>query len=250
MSQRPVVLITGAGRGIGAATARLAAARGFDVAINYKSDERSAADVIAAVHQQGAAGLAVKGDMGVEEDVERVFAMVDAQLGSLTQLVYNCGVTGRASRLEEAGSAMMRQVMEINVLGALWSVQRAIRRMSKRQGGHGGAIVLISSMAASLGGANEYVWYAASKGAIESMTAGLSRELTADAIRVNAVSPGLIATDIHAAGGMPDRLARLGPASPMGRPGQPEEVAQAIVFLLSDAASYINGAILRVSGGR
>jgi NAD(P)-dependent dehydrogenase (short-subunit alcohol dehydrogenase family) len=250
MPTRPVVLITGAGRGIGAATAGLAAARGFDVAINYKSDEKSAADVIAAVKTHGGAGLAVQGDMGVEADVERVFATVDAKLGPLTHLVYNCGITGRASRLEDAGSAMMRQVMEINVLGALWSVQRAIRRISKKHGGPGGAIVLISSMAATLGGPNEYVWYAASKGAIESMTVGLSRELTQDGIRVNAVAPGMIATDLHAAGGMPDRLERLGPTLPMGRPGQPEEVAQAILFLLSDAASYINGTVLRVSGGR
>ena len=250
MSSRPVVLITGASRGIGAAAAGLAAARGFDVAINYKSDEKSAAEVIAAVTTRGGAGLAVQGDMGVEADVERVFATVDAELGPLTHLVYNCGITGRASRLEDAGSAMMRQVMEINVLGALWSVQRAIRRMSKKHGGPGGAIVLISSMAATLGGANEYVWYAASKGAIESMTVGLSRELTSDGIRVNAVAPGMIATGIHAAGGMPDRLERLGPTTPMGRPGQPEEVAEGIVFLLSDAASYINGTVLRVSGAR
>jgi NAD(P)-dependent dehydrogenase (short-subunit alcohol dehydrogenase family) len=250
MANRPVVLITGAGRGIGAAAARLAAGRGCDVAINYKSDDKSAADVIAGVKAQGARGLAIKGDMGVEADVERVFAAVDGELGPLTQLVYNCGVTGRASRLEDASSEMMRQIMEINVLGALWSVQRAIRRMSKKHGGRGGAIVLISSMAATLGGPNEYVWYAASKGAIESMTVGLSRELTADGIRVNAVSPGLIATEIHAAGGMPDRVARLGPTTPMGRPGQPEEVAEAILFLLSDAASYVNGTILRVSGGR
>jgi NAD(P)-dependent dehydrogenase (short-subunit alcohol dehydrogenase family) len=145
---------------------------------------------------------------------------------------------------------MMRQVMEVNVLGALWSVQRAIRRMSSKRGGAGGAIVLISSMAATLGGPNEYVWYAASKGAIESLTVGLSRELALDAIRVNAISPGMIATDIHATGGMPDRVARLGPTLPMGRPGRPEEVAEGILFLLSDAASYITGTVLRVSGGR
>ena len=250
MPNRPVVLITGAGRGIGAAAAKLAAARGFDVAINYKSDEPSASGVIAAVKSQGAAGLAIQGDMGVEADVDRAFAAVDQQLGPLTHLVYNCGVTGRGSRLEDASSAMMRQVMEINVLGALWCVQRAIRRMSKKHGGQGGAIVLISSMAATIGGANEYVWYAASKGAIESMTVGLSRELTQDGIRVNAVSPGMIDTGIHAAGGMPDRVARLGPTTPMGRPGQPEEVAEGILFLLSEGASYINGTILRVSGGR
>lgn len=250
MSKRPVLLITGAGRGIGAATARLAATRGFDVAVNYKNDEKVAADVVAAVRMQGGAGLPVQGDMGLEGDVERVFATVDAELGPLTHLVYNCGITGRASRLEDAGSVTMREVLEVNVLGALWCVQRAIRRMSKKRGGPGGAIVLLSSMAATLGGANEYVWYAASKGAIESMTVGLSRELTGDAIRVNAVSPGMIATGIHAAGGMPDRLERLGPTLPMARPGQPEEVAEAIVFLLSGAASYITGTVLRVSGGR
>jgi NAD(P)-dependent dehydrogenase (short-subunit alcohol dehydrogenase family) len=250
MTPRPVLLITGAGRGIGAATAQLAAARGFDVAVNYKSDDKSVTGVVAAVKAQGGAGLAVQGDMGVEADVERVFATVDAALGPLTHLVYNCGITGRGSRLEDADSAMMRQVMEVNVLGALWSVQRAIRRMSKKRGGTGGAIVLISSMAATLGGPNEYVWYAASKGAIESLTVGLSRELALDAIRVNAISPGMIATDIHAAGGMPDRVARLGPTLPMGRPGRPEEVAEGILFLLSDAASYITGTVLRVSGGR
>jgi NAD(P)-dependent dehydrogenase (short-subunit alcohol dehydrogenase family) len=250
MSRRPVILITGAGRGIGAAAAALAAARGFDVAINYKSDDKSAADVIASVKTQGAAGLAVQGDMGLEADVERLFAAVDEKLGPLTHFVYNCGITGRASRLEDASSETLRQVIDINVLGALWSVRRAIARMSKKHGGQGGAIVLISSMAATLGGANEYVWYAASKGAIESMTVGLSRELTTDGIRVNAVSPGMIATGIHAAGGMPDRLERLAPMLPMGRPGTPGEVAEAILFLLSDAASYINGAVLRVSGGR
>jgi NAD(P)-dependent dehydrogenase (short-subunit alcohol dehydrogenase family) len=250
MSIRPVVLITGAGRGIGAAAAGLAAARGYDVAVNYKSDEKSAADVMTAVKAHGGRGLAVRGDMGVETDVERVFATVDGSLGPLTHLVYNCGITGRASRLEDAPSAMMRQVLEVNVLGALWSVQHAIRRMSKKRGGQGGAIVLISSMAATLGGPNEYVWYAASKGSIDSMTVGLSRELTQDGIRVNAVAPGMIATELHAAGGQPDRLERLAPMIPMGRAGKPEEVAEAVLFLLSDAASYITGTVLRVSGGR
>jgi NAD(P)-dependent dehydrogenase (short-subunit alcohol dehydrogenase family) len=250
MPKRPVVLITGAGRGIGAAAAGIAAARGFDVAVNYKSDEKSAAAVMAKIKAHGGAGLAVKGDMGVEAEVERVFKTVDAELGPLTHLVYNCATTGRASRLADAPSAMMRQVMEVNVLGALWSIQHAIRRMSKKQGGQGGAIVLVSSMAATLGGPNEYVWYAASKGAIDSMTVGLSRELVPDGIRVNAVAPGMIATELHAAGGQPDRLVRLAPMIPMGRPGEPAEVAEAILFLLSDAASYITGTVLRVSGGR
>jgi NAD(P)-dependent dehydrogenase (short-subunit alcohol dehydrogenase family) len=250
MAVRPLLLITGAGRGIGAATARLAAARGLDVAVNYKSDARSAAAVVDAVNAAGRAGLAIAGDMGVEADIARMFETVDAKLGTLTHFVYNCGITGKASRLEDADPATMRQVVDVNVLGALLCLRHAIRRMSRKRGGTGGAIVLISSAAAGLGGANEYVWYAASKGAIESMTVGLSRELTADGIRVNAVSPGMIATDIHAAGGMPDRLDRLGPTLPMGRPGQPEEVAEGILFLLSDAASYITGTVLRVTGGR
>jgi NAD(P)-dependent dehydrogenase (short-subunit alcohol dehydrogenase family) len=250
MSRRPVVLITGAGRGIGAATAQLAAGRGFDVAVNYKTDARSANAVIDAVKAQGRAGLAIQGDMGVEADIARMFEAVDETLGPPTHFVYNCGITGRASRLEDVDSATMREVVDVNVLGALIALRHAIRRMSKKRGGEGGAVVLISSMAATLGGPNEYIWYAASKGAIESMTVGLSRELAQDGIRVNAVSPGMIATEIHASGGMPDRLARLGPTLPMGRPGRPEEVAEAILFLLSDAASYITGTVLRVSGGR
>jgi NAD(P)-dependent dehydrogenase (short-subunit alcohol dehydrogenase family) len=250
MSRRPVVLITGAGRGIGAATAQLAAGRGFDVAVNYKTDARSATAVIDAVKAQGRAGLAIQGDMGVEADIARMFETVDEKLGPLTHFVYNCGITGRASRLEDVDPATMREVVEVNVIGALIALRHAIRRMSKKHGGEGGAVVLISSMAATLGGPNEYVWYAASKGAIESMTVGLSRELALDGIRVNAVSPGMIATEIHASGGMPDRLARLGPTLPMGRPGRPEEVAEAILFLLSEAASYITGTVLRVSGGR
>jgi NAD(P)-dependent dehydrogenase (short-subunit alcohol dehydrogenase family) len=250
MSRRPVVLITGAGRGIGAATAQLAAGRGFDVAVNYKTDARSANAVIDAVKAQGRAGLAIQGDMGVEADIARMFETVGEKLGPLTHFVYNCGITGRASRLEDVDPATIREVVDVNVLGALIALRHAIRRMSKKRGGEGGAVVLISSMAATLGGPNEYIWYAASKGAIESMTVGLSRELAQDGIRVNAVSPGMIATEIHASGGMPDRLARLGPTLPMGRPGRPEEVAEAILFLLSDAASYITGTVLRVSGGR
>jgi NAD(P)-dependent dehydrogenase (short-subunit alcohol dehydrogenase family) len=245
-----VVLITGAGRGIGAATARLAAGRGFDVAVNYKNDAASAAAVVDAVKKTGRTGVAIPGDMGVEADIARMFDTVDQKLGPLTHFIYNCGITGRASRLENVEPAVIREVVEVNVVGALLALRHAIRRMSKKHGGQGGSIVLLSSMAATIGGANEYVWYAASKGAIESMMVGLSRELVPDGIRVNAVSPGMIATEIHATGGMPDRLERLAPMIPMGRPGKPEEVAEAILFLLSDAASYITGTVLRVSGGR
>jgi NAD(P)-dependent dehydrogenase (short-subunit alcohol dehydrogenase family) len=250
MSERPVLLITGAGRGIGAATARLAAGRGFDVAVNYKNDAASAAAVVDAVKKTGRTGVAIPGDMGVEADIARMFDTVDQKLGPLTHFIYNCGITGRASRLEAVDPAVIREVVEVNVVGALLALRHAIRRMSKKHGGQGGSIVLLSSMAATIGGANEYVWYAASKGAIESMMVGLSRELVPDGIRVNAVSPGMIATEIHATGGMPDRLERLAPMIPMGRPGKPEEVAEAILFLLSDAASYITGTVLRVSGGR
>ena len=245
----PILLITGAGRGIGAATARIAAARGYDVAVNYKADAQSAADVVAAVKAQGRNALAIAADMAQEPDVERMFKQADA-LGPLTHFVYNTGVPGRAGRLESASSAMMREVLEVNVLGALWSLQHAIRRMSKKQGGQGGSIVLLSSVAADIGGPNEYVWYAASKGAIESMTYGLSKELAADGIRVNCVSPGASETRIHADAGQHEKLQKVAPLIPMGRVGKPDESAEAVLFLLSDAASYISGTVLRVAGGR
>jgi NAD(P)-dependent dehydrogenase (short-subunit alcohol dehydrogenase family) len=244
-----VLLITGSGRGIGAATARIAATRGYDVAINYKSDAKSATEVVAAIKAQGRNAVAIAANMGNEADVERMFKEVDS-LGPLTHFVYNTGIPGRAGRLESASSAMMREVIEVNVMGALWSMQHAIRRMSKKHGGPGGAIVLLSSVAADIGGPNEYVWYAASKGAIESMTYGLSKELAGNGIRVNCVSPGASETRVHADAGTPDKLARIGPMIPMGRPGKPEESAEAVLFLLSDAASYISGTILRVAGGR
>jgi NAD(P)-dependent dehydrogenase (short-subunit alcohol dehydrogenase family) len=246
----PNLLITGAGRGIGAATARLAAGRGYDVAINFKSDAQSAEAVVAAVKAQGRNAIAIQADMGSEADVKRMFETVDQKLGRLSHFVYNTGIPGRAGRLESASSAMMREVVEVNVLGALWSLQQAIPRISKKHGGQGGAIVLLSSVAADIGGPNEYVWYAASKGAIESMTYGLSKELAADGIRVNCVSPGASETRVHADAGTPDKLSRIAPMIPMGRAGLPEEQAEAVLFLLSDAASYISGTILRVAGGR
>lgn len=246
----PVLLITGASRGIGAATARLAAARGFDVGVNYKTDSQAAASVVDAVKAQGRKAVAIQGNTAAEADVERMFKTVDETLGALTHFVYNTGVPGRASRLDAASSAMMREVLEVNVLGALWSLQHAIRRMSKKHGGPGGSIVLLSSVAADIGGPSEYVWYAASKGAIESLTYGLSKELAGDGIRVNAVSPGSTETRVHADAGTPDKLQRIAPMIPMGRAARPEEQAEAVLFLLSDAASYISGTVLRVAGGR
>jgi NAD(P)-dependent dehydrogenase (short-subunit alcohol dehydrogenase family) len=214
--------------------------------VNYLRDAKAGDEVVAAIKKAGQRAIPVQGDMAREEDVARTFATLDQELGRITHLVYNAGTTGGYSRLEEADAAMMRFVLDLNVLGALMCVKAAAQRMSTKKGGPGGAIVLISSMAAILGSAGEYVWYAASKGAIDSMTVGLSRELAAEGIRVNAVSPGLIETGLHP----PGRLERLAPMMPIPRAGKPEEVAEAILFLLSDAASYTTGTNLRVSGGR
>jgi NAD(P)-dependent dehydrogenase (short-subunit alcohol dehydrogenase family) len=245
MTQK-ILLVAGGGRGIGAAAARLAGARGFDVAVNYASDTAAAGTVVADIKAAGQKALAIQADMGREDDIARMFEAVDRELGPLTHLVYNCGITGAYSRLDAVDPAIMRRVLDVNVLGALMCVRHAITRMSTRQGGRGGAIVLLSSAAATIGSPGEYVWYAASKGAIDSMTLGLARELPGDGIRVNAVAPGLIATDIHP----PGRLDRLAPTTPMGRSGTAEEVAEAILYLLSDAASYVTGTVLRVAGGR
>jgi NAD(P)-dependent dehydrogenase (short-subunit alcohol dehydrogenase family) len=241
-----VLLVTGAGRGIGAATAKLAAARGYDVAVNYLRDAKAAEEVVAAVQAAGRRAVAIRADMAQEADVTRTFATIDKELGRLTHLVYNSGTTGGNSRVEAADAKMMRDVIELNVVGALMCVKAAIPRMSVKQGGQGGAVVLISSAAATLGGPGEYIWYAASKGAIESMTFGLSKELAVDGIRVNALAPGLIDTAIHP----PGRIARVAPMIPMGRPGTTDEVAESILFLLSDASSYTTGTVLRVAGGR
>jgi len=246
MTDAPVLLITGASRGIGAATAKLAAERGFDVAINYLRDETAANAVAGVARQAGRRAIAVQGDMGKEADIARMFATVDKDLGRLTHFVYNAGITGKGSRVEAADPAMMRNVIDVNVLGAFLCARAAIPRISRKKGGRGGAMVLISSAASTLGGSGEYVWYAATKGAIDSMTYGLSKELAEDGIRVNAVAPGPIATDIHP----PGRLERVTSAVPLGRAGTADEVAAAIVFLLSDASSFTTGAILRVGGGR
>lgn len=245
-----IVLVTGGSRGIGAATCRLAARRGYDVAVNYLRDEAAARAVVADVEAGGRRAIAVQGDVGREADVTRIFAETDRRLGRLTHLVNNAGITGRASRVDEADPAMMRQVIELNVVGTILCSQAATRRMSTRHGGPGGAIVNLSSAAATLGMANEYAWYAAAKGAVDSFTVGLARELAREGVRVNAVAPGLIETEIHAASGDAGRLQRLAPNIPAGRAGSADEVAETILFLLSDAASYVTGSVLRVSGGR
>jgi NAD(P)-dependent dehydrogenase (short-subunit alcohol dehydrogenase family) len=245
-SDAPILIVAGGSRGIGAAAAKLAGARGFDVAVNYLRDHEAAAAVVAAIRQSGRRAVPVKGDMGREEDIARMFATVARDLGPPTHLVYSCGITGSPSRLEAVATATLREVLDVNVIGPLVCVRSLIEHAAKSRGGPGGSVVLLSSAAATIGGAGEYIWYAASKGAIDSMTLGLARELAGEGIRVNAVAPGLIATEIHA----PGRLERLVPSTPVGRAGTAEEVAEAIVFLLSDAASYITGSVLRVGGGR
>ncbi|WP_271201216.1 SDR family oxidoreductase [Methylopila turkensis] len=244
-----VLIVTGGSRGIGAATCRLAAARGWDVAINYAQDEPAAERVAAEVEAAGRRAAVIRGDMAVAGDVLSLFQAA-ARLGPVTGVVNNAGVIGAAGPLAEAPADMIAGVVAVNVTGAILVAREAARVMARSRGGRGGALVNLSSIAATLGAPGEYVWYAASKGAIDSLTIGLSKELGPEGVRVNAVSPGLIETDIHAAGGQPDRLARLAVGTPMGRAGGPDEVAEAIVWLLSEAASYVTGANLRVGGGR
>ncbi len=247
---RPVVLITGGSRGIGAAVAQLAATRGYDVAVNFKSDRDAAEHVTRTCRDAGASTLTCQGDMALEADVLRIFEEA-TRLGRLTHVVNNAGITGRASRLDEASAETIRACIDLNVTGVLLVAREAARRLSRRLGGPGGVIVNISSVAASLGSPGEYVWYAASKGAIDALTVGLAKELAGDGVRVNAVSPGLVETEIHAQStGDPGRLERLRPMIPLERAGRPEEVAAAVLYLMSDEASYITGSNLRVSGGR
>jgi NAD(P)-dependent dehydrogenase (short-subunit alcohol dehydrogenase family) len=241
-----IVLITGASRGIGATTARLAATEGYDVAVNYLRDKAAAAAVVAEVESAGRRAVAVQADVASEEDVERMFAMIDKHLGRLTHLVCNTGITGPLSRIDALPAAAAREILDINVFGAFLCARAAIARISTKRGGAGGAMVFISSAMATLGGAGEYVLYATSKGAVESLSIGLARELAQEGIRSNVVEPGPIATGIHP----PGRLERITQAVPMGRAGTMEEVAQAVMFLLSERSSFTTGAVLRVAGGR
>ncbi len=245
-----VILVTGASRGIGAATARLAAARGYAVGINYARDAAAAEAVAEQVRGAGAAAVTVQGDVAEEADVVRLFDTVATELGPVTALVNNAGILFTQCRLEDMDAARITRVLAVNVTGAMLCAREAVRRMSTRRGGAGGAIVNVSSAASRLGGPNEYIDYAASKGAMDTITIGLAKEAAADGIRVNAVRPGIIATEIHASGGEPGRVARVAPSVPLGRGGEPAEVASTILWLLSDEASYVTGALLDVTGGR
>lgn len=249
-SMSETILITGGGRGIGAATALLAGRRGYRVCVNYRADETSAARVVDTVRADGGTAIAVRADVSRSSEVERLFATVDAELGPLTALVNNAGSLERQARLDELDEERLTRIWAANITGPFLCAAQAVRRMSTRYGGKGGAIVNVSSTAARLGSPNEYVDYAASKGAVDSMTRGLALEVADEGIRVNAVRPGLIHTDIHALGGEPGRVDRVAPDLPMRRGGTAEEVAESILFLLSPASSYTTGAFLDLAGGR
>jgi len=244
------LLITGGSRGIGAATARLAAAQGWDVAVNYTRDAVAAESVAADVRALGRRALVLQADVADHAQVLAMFATIDRAWGRLTGLVNNAGVVDVPARVDEMAPARLQRMFAVNVMGSIWCAQEAVRRMSTRHGGVGGVIVNLSSAAARLGSPGQYVDYAAAKGAIDTFTLGLAREVAAEGVRVNAVRPGIIETDIHASGGQPDRAAQLAPQVPMKRAGSADEVAQAIVWLLGPGASYTTGAVVDVTGGR
>lgn len=245
-----ILLVTGASRGIGAATARLAAAQGWAVAVNYTANAAAAEAVVHDIRAAGGTAIAVQADVANEAQVLAMFEAVDTQLGRLSGLVNNAGVVDVSARVDEMSVARLKRMFDVNVIGAMVCAREAVRRMSTRHGGSGGAIVNLSSAAARLGSPNQYVDYAAAKGAIDVFTVGLAKEVAAEGIRVNAVRPGLIDTDIHASGGLPDRVRELQHLVPMQRGGSADEVAQAVVWLLSPAASYTTMSLVDVSGGR
>jgi NAD(P)-dependent dehydrogenase (short-subunit alcohol dehydrogenase family) len=245
-----ILLVTGGGRGIGAATARLAGARGYAVAVNYLHNQEAAEAVVRDIERGGGTAIAIQGDVAVEDDVLRLFATVDERLGRITALVNNAGILDRQVRLDEMQAARMQRIFATNIFGAFICAREAVRRMSTRHGGEGGAIVNVSSAASRIGSPNEFIDYAASKGALDSLTIGLSKEVGTEGIRVNGVRPGLIYTDIHDDSGNPNRIAQFIPGVPMQRGGTAEEVAHAILWLLSDEASYVTGINIDVTGGR
>jgi len=247
---KKVIVITGASRGIGAATARLAAARGYAVCVNYLKNQAAAHAVVADIESSGGQAIAVAADVAAETEVAKLFKAVDRQLGTLTALVNNVGILEAQMRVDEMDAARLNRIFAANVTSCFLCARQAVRRMSSRHGGRGGAIVNVSSAAARLGSPGEYVDYAASKGAIDTFTIGLAREVATEGIRVNAVRPGIIYTDIHASGGEPGRVDRMKASVPMKRGGQPEEVANAIMWLLSDEASYATGTFIDLAGGR
>jgi NAD(P)-dependent dehydrogenase (short-subunit alcohol dehydrogenase family) len=249
-TSRPVLLVTGGSRGIGAATVRLAAARGYDVCINFRANAEAAARTVADAQRAGARAVAIRGDVAVEADVVRLFETCDAELGRVTALVNNAAILETQTRLDAIDAARLARVFGTNVFGAFHCAREAVKRMSTRYGGTGGAIVNVSSGAARMGSPGEYIDYAATKGALDTMTLGLAREVATEGIRVNAVLAGHIYTELHASGGEPNRVERVKSQVPMGRGGRPEEVAHAILWLLSDEASYTTGALIDVAGGK
>jgi NAD(P)-dependent dehydrogenase (short-subunit alcohol dehydrogenase family) len=250
MSQRPLLLVTGGSRGIGAAVSLKAAQAGYDLVINYRSDHAAAEAVAEAARHAGARVLLRAGDMAKEDDIAALFAAVD-DFGRLTHLVNNAGITGKSGRLADTDPAVIRETIDVNVTGAILVAREAAKRLSTRLGGLGGAIVNMSSAAATLGSPGEYVWYAASKAAIDGLTYGLARELATEGVRVNAIQPGMVDTEIHARStGDAGRVERIRPSIPMQRIGAADEIADATLYLLSEAASYVTGSILRVAGGR
>ena len=245
-----VLLVTGGSRGIGAAVAVLAAKHGYAVAVNFNGNEVAANTVAKQIRDGGGTALCVQADVSDEAAVLNMFARIDVELGRLTALVNNAGVVDMPSRVDAMSVARLRRMFDINVLGSFICAREAVRRMSTRHGGAGGCIVNLSSAAARLGSPGQYVDYAAAKGAIDTFTMGLAKEVATEGIRVNAVRPGIIDTDIHASGGIPDRVAQMTPLVPMQRAGSAQEVAEAVVWLLSDASSYTTGSVVDVTGGR